>query len=290
MPESDPILGICFSGKRLLYAVAEPGADAEVLQVGCIDYSFDVVEASVNQNSEMFSGILNAIKRLKNDYGFHDIRILTPPAQECWSVLPKTVYDEKDERDAHLQALTHGMKDQPADPVWFTVSNRDFKMVALRNQPYLDSLAKLTENTIRSRYFSDFEIGSVWIDHSHSTGSFLTVSCHKNLISISSFILGKLRAATYITFDDIHDLPYFWLQNMEHLTWLNGLYDQILVYGYESYKVIEMLQPFWEDNAEILNMDSLDKMRVQADEKTYSFHLEEAFPAIMMALGAPNQD
>ncbi|MEX0684751.1 MAG: hypothetical protein WD267_10725 [Balneolales bacterium] len=291
MADNIPILGVCFSGKRLLYAVSKPDADVgEVFQVGCIDYSFDVLEAFVNQDSEMFSGIYNAIGRLKNEYDIHEMRILTLPEEECWTIFPKTVYDAQEDLEAHISAVTHGMEDKRADPEWFTLSNRDYKMAAFRSEIYLQSLNKLTNDASQVHYYSDFEIGTRWIDHSKSTGSFLTVSCHKNLISISSFILGKLRAATYINFQDINDLPYFWLQNTNNLTWLNGLYDQILVYGYESYKVVEMLHPFWEDNAEIVTMDSLEKMQVKANEKTYSFNLDEAFPAIMLALGSNSED
>ncbi|MEX0771641.1 MAG: hypothetical protein WEB89_12190 [Balneolales bacterium] len=290
MPEPAPVLGICFSGKRLLYAVANPEAGGELLQVGCIDYAFDVLEVFVSHDSEVFSGVYNAIGQLNNEYNFKEIRLLTLPGEECWTTLPKTVYDEQGDREAYLDILTHGFQTKPAEPVWYSVSNRDYKLASLRNQTFLKSLDRLTENITSARYYSDFEVGTRWIEHSKSTGSFLTVSCHKNVISISSFILGKLRSATYIKFDDLNDLPYFWLQNAEHLSWLNGLYDQILVYGYDSYKVLEVLQPFWEDSAQVVKMDTLEKMLVKAREETYSFNLEEAFPAIMLAIGKDNQD
>lgn len=289
MPEPAPILGICFSGKRLLYAITNPEAAGELLQVGCIDYSFDVLEVFVNNDSEMFSGVYNAIDQLRNDFNFQEIRLLTLPEQECWTTLPKTVYDEQDDREAYLDMFSYGSQTKPAEPVWFPLSNRDYKLVSLRSQSFLNSLDRLTKDAASARYYSDFEVGSCWVDHSDISGSFLTVSCHKNVISISSFILGKLRSATYIKFDDLNDLPYFWLQNAENLSWLNGLYDQILVYGYESYKVLEVLQPFWEDNSQVIKMDTLEKMLVKAREETYSFNLEEAFPAIMLALDKDNQ-
>ncbi|MEX0779732.1 MAG: hypothetical protein WD491_07965 [Balneolales bacterium] len=290
MPDAAPVLGICFSGKRLLFAVANPDTAGELLQIGCIDYSFDVHEAFVSHDSEMYSGVCDAISQLKKEYEFQEVRLLTLPEQECWTTLPQTVYNEQDDRDAYLNMLTQGFQTKPADPVWFTVSNRDYKLATIRSQSYINSLDRLTVNVGKACYYSDFEVGSRWIDHSNSTGSFLTVSCHKSVISISSFILGKLRSATYIKFDDINDLPYFWLQNAGNLSWLNGLYDQILIYGYESYQVLKVLQPFWEDSAEIVKMDTLGKMQVEAREETYSFNLEEAFPAIMLAIGKNNQD
>ncbi|MEX0927780.1 MAG: hypothetical protein WD266_09795 [Balneolales bacterium] len=284
MPKpAPPILGVCFSGKRLLYALAKPGAEGEVIQVGCVDFSFHVLEA-INHNTEMFRGVCNALENLKAGFDFREIRMLTLPEQECWTTLPKAVCDEQENCTAHLDILTYGQNVPSAEPVWFTVSNRDYKLVSLRKLPYLQCLDRLTETSPKVLYFSDFEIGNCWIKHSKSTGSFLTVSCHNNVISVSSFILGKLRAATYIKFDDINDLPYFWLQNSSQLSWLTGLYDEMLVYGYESYKIIDVLQPFWESNTEIQKMDNLDKMQVKAKEASYSFNLEEAFPAIMLAV------
>lgn len=290
MAETEPALGICFSGKRLLYAVADPETVGELLQVGCIDYSFDVLDVFVDHDQEMFSGVYNAIGKLKNEHNFREIRLLTLPEQECWTTLPKTVYDEQDDREAYLNMLTHGFSSKPAEPAWFQISNRDYKLASLRNQSYVNSLDKLTENASNAQYYSDFEVGLHWIDHSKTKGSFLTVSCHKNVISISSFILGKLRAATYIKFDELNDLPYFWLQSAGNLSWLNGLYDQILLYGFESYKVQEVLQPFWEDSAQVVKMDTLEKMLVKAKEQTYSFNLDEAFPAIMLAAAKKNPD
>jgi hypothetical protein len=112
----------------------------------------------------------------------------------------------------------------------------------------------------------------------------MTICCFHNCISVASFILGKLRGATYIFYDEIQDLPYLWLQHSQQLSWMKGLHEKVYVYGMKAFRVIDILQPFWDDAGTVTKMDTLDKIKIDADEKTYGFNLENAFPAIMLAL------
>ena len=112
----------------------------------------------------------------------------------------------------------------------------------------------------------------------------MTICCYQNCISIASFILGKLRGATYIPYDEVQDLPYLWLQHTQQLNWMGGLHEEIYVYGENAFQFIEILEPFWDDAGTITKMDTLEKIQIEADEQTYGFNLESAFPAIMLAL------
>jgi hypothetical protein len=177
-----------------------------------------------------------------------------------------------------------GIDRKQIHPTWYNLSNQDYKFLLLRQNEAVRGLQKLASGTSTTDLISEFEIGMRWVQHVNPGGSFMTVCCFQNCISVASYILGKLRGATYINFDDIHDLPYLWLQHTRELGWMEGLHEKIYVYGLDAYRVIDILQPFWDDAGKVSKMDSLGKIHIEADEKTYGFNLEEAFPAMMLAL------
>lgn len=285
MITSNPSLGLCFFDNQLFYAVNKPEKKGSLARIGSVDFNFDVPRAILRRDENHFRGINNTVHQLKEEFGISHIRVLSFPSLECWTTLPKIVYDEPDEREDHINILMQGIERNQIEPTWHGLSNQDFKFLLLRNQERLKGLQKLASNVSTTDLISDFEIGERWIRHSGDKGSFLTVGCFHDSISVSSFILGNLRGATYLTFDQPEDLPYLWLQNANQLNWMKGLHEQIYVYGINAYRIIEILQPFWEDEAaDVIKMDSLEKMRVEADEATYSFNLESAFPAVLLAL------
>ena len=106
----------------------------------------------------------------------------------------------------------------------------------------------------------------------------------KNVVTITSFLLGKFRAATYIQFDQHSDIPYHWLQQATHSKWLKGLYENIYLFGHHTHETEQALQSFWDTSAEISHLNSLRNIGVFADEETYGFDLAAAFPAIILSL------
>lgn len=285
MTTPNPSLGLCFFDNQLFYAVNEPEQQARLVRIGSVDFNFDVTDAILRGDEEYFPGIQQTIERLKQKYGIRHIRIISFPTQECWTTFPKVVYDKPDEREDHINILMQGVDRSQIEPTWYNVSNNQYKFLLLRNRDKLDGLSKLVSSASTTDLISDFEIGSRWSSHSGVKGSFLTIGCFPNCIAVSSFVLGTLRAATYLPFEEPEDLPYLWLQSARQLSWMEGLHEQIYVYGMNAYRVIEILQPFWDDEeSEIIKMDTLEKMQVEAEEKSYGFNLECAFPAIMLAL------
>ena len=281
----NPSLGLCFFDNQLFYAVNQPEAKGRLARIGSVDFNFNVPDVILNGDERHFPGIKNTIHQLKETFGINHIRVLSFPSQECWTTLPKIVYDKPDEREDHISILMQGVDRSQIEPTWHSLSNQDFKFLLLRNSERLMGLQKLASNASTADLISDFELGERWIHHNESRGSFLTVGCYHDSISVSSFILGNLRGATYLSFEDPEDLPYLWLQSARELEWFGGLHDKIYIYGINAYRIIEILQPFWDDkSANIVKMDSLEKMQVEADEATYGFNLECAFPAIMLAL------
>lgn len=277
-------LGICFSSDHLFYAISESGQKRELTYIGAVDFNFDVRQALVTRNDDEFPAVMEAVRDLKESYGVDRIRIQTDPSYECWSVLPKLVYDRADEREAYLNLLMRGVNRRYIEPMWFGLSNQNFKLLLVRNQNVMEGYRRITSTIGRGQYFSDFELGQCWMNHTGQKGSFLTVSIHDNIISIASFLLGNLRAATYIKFDELSDLPYLWLQQAEHLKWLNGLHEYIYVYGEQVDQLIDILTPYWDEASSVYVLDSLDKMQVAAPERNYSFPLTQAFPSILMAI------
>lgn len=285
MTTSNPSLGLCFFDNQLFYAVNQPEEKGVLARIGSVDFNFDVTGAILHGDEEHFPGIKNTVHRLKEQYGINHIRVLSFPSQECWTTLPKVVYDEPDEREDHINILMQGVERNRIEPTWYGLSSQEFKFLLLRDRERLKGLQKLASNASTTDLISDFEIGERWIHHSDANGSFITVGCFHDSISVSSFILGALRGATYLRFDEPEDLPYLWLQSANQLSWMEGLHEKIYVYGINAYRIIEILQPFWDDEAaNIIKMDSLEKMQADANETTYGFNLECAFPAIMLAL------
>lgn len=284
MDEFNPNLGLCFFENQLFYAVNDVYDSRKLSRIGSVDFNFDVTYAILSGDEDHFPGIRQTIADLKEQYKINHIRILSYPSKECWTTLPKMVYDNPDERDAHINIIMNGLDRKQIHPTWFSLSNQDFKFLLLRNEEAMQGLRKIAPNASTIDLVSEFELGDRWIRHCKPGGSFMTVCCFANCISVSSYILGKLRGATYITFEDPEDLPYLWLQRTQELNWMQGLHEEIHVYGSRAYMIIDILQPFWDDAGLTMKMDTLDKIKVEAEEETYGFNLELAYPAILLSL------
>lgn len=285
MSTPNPSLGLCFFDNQLFYAVNNPEKQATLARIGSVDFNFNLPAAILRGDKEYFSGVKSTVEQLKEEFGIQHIRVITFPSQECWTTFPKVVYDKPDEREDHINILMQGVDRSQVEPTWYSLSNQEYKFLLLRNREKLGGLQKLASSASTTDLISDFEIGSRWSQHSDIKGSFMTIGCFHNSIAISSFVLGKLRGATYLPFDEPEDLPYLWLQSARQLRWMEGLHEQIYVYGMNAYRILEILHSFWEDEAsEIIKMDTLEKMKVEAEETSYSFNLESAFPAIILAL------
>lgn len=285
MGQSQSGLGLCFFGNQLFYAVNNQQDSKKLARIGCVDFNFEVTQAIINGDKDHFPGIQQSIARLKKQYNIDHIRILSLPYKECWTTMPKLVYDNSDEREAHINILMNGVDRKHIHPTWYELSNHDYKFLMLRNDESLKGLKKLSPSASTTDLISEFELGDRWVQHTKAGGSFMTVCCFDGCISVCSYILGKMRGATYINYDHIEDLPYLWLQNTQQLGWMQGLHEEFHVYGNQAYKIIEILEPFWDDAGSVIKMDTLQKIQVEAEEQTYSFTLEKAYPAILLALG-----
>lgn len=279
-------LGLCFSANHLYYAVHNPEHEAHIEHIGCYDLNFNVARAIRTQSDDFFPAIYEMLGRLKRDHQFRQMRMCTVPDHECWTTLPKLVYDEPDEREAHLRILMNGVNRQALETVWYDLSNRDFKFLVIRNKMIMDGFQRLTEHAHTADFVSDHEIGQSWINHAQQNGSFMMIHSVPGMISVSAYMLGKLRGATYLQYDEPEDLPYLWLMNARNLSWMNGFYDQTYVYGTQVKQISQTLKAVWDHHTEINTFNSLEDMQVSADEQTYSFSLESAFPAILLSLNS----
>lgn len=284
MEHDHPGLGLCFFGNQLFYAVNTPGSAGRLDHIGCVDFNFDVPHALLSGEERHFPGIRRAVRQLRESYSIREIRMLSFPTRECWSIFPKVVYDKADEREAHVSILMSGIDRSRIQPTWYNLSNPDYKLLLLRDTGSLGGLRKIAPEAPTVDLCSEFEIGRRWISHADPGGSFMTVCCFEGCLSVSSFILGKLRGATFIEFDDIDDLPYLWLHHARQLGWMEGLHDRVYVYGRRAHRFIDVLQPFWDDAGTVEKMNSLEAIQIEAGEATYGFDLGMAFPAILLAL------
>lgn len=277
-------LGVCYTNNHLFYSVNIPGQTAHLARIGSFDFSFDVEETIITGNSAGFPALQNSIQELKREFNCTTAKILAPATEECWTIVPRAVYEDASEREAHFQLLMHGSHRSEVQAVWHTVSNADYRLLLLRDNSSFKGFNYLLNSFGSTDIVTDFEIAMDWQLHKNTSDSFLMIHCQKNYISVTSFILGKLRGCTYIEYDNIADLPYLWSLYEGNLPWLSGIHDKTYVYGYFSSQVRDILHSYWYHHGELITMNSLSEMNVIADEKTYGFRLESAFPAILMSL------
>jgi hypothetical protein len=67
-------------------------------------------------------------------------------------------------------------------------------------------------------------------------------------------------------------------------TWMSGVHDRILLYGAQAWQLADLLRTFHDPGIPLERLDTLARIGVTAEEQTYGFGLDEAFPAIMMAI------
>lgn len=277
-------LGVCYTGKHLFYSVNDPKLSKQLARIGSIDFNFDIDQAIQSGSSETFPVLKSTLEEIRKEYGCSTAKLLAPAAEECWSVVPKSVYDDASEREAHIQLLMRGSDRNHVQATWFSIINSDSRLLLLRDSNCMAGFDELFSSFYITEYLSDFELGMEWQHHTQNKSSFLMVNCQSNLISVSSFVFGKLRGCTFLEFDVISDLPYLWNLYAGNLPWMSGMRDETFVFGHYGKAIADILQTYWYDHGNIHFMDSLQKMQVNANEKTYGFKLESAFPAIISSL------
>lgn len=284
MNESAPNLGVSFFSDRLYYAINDPSGDAVLSEIGSFNFNFNIASAIRTQHPDQYPHIQNTIEGLVKEYSIGSVHALTIPSDECWTALPKVVYDNADEREDHLAIIMKGVSREEIEPTWHSVSKNQRKFLCIRRASIMEGYAHLSKKVGLTEFSSDFEIAAQWSAFHKPGGSFLMIGCHKNVVSVTSFMLGRFRAATYIKYDQAEDLPYHWLQQSAHSTWLKGLHEHTYLFGKNCHVIQKMLSHFWDKSSELSTLNTLDQMGVMAEETTYGFDLAEAFPAILLSL------
>ncbi len=286
MPESTICIAVNFFEKRLFYAVSEQSERRKLIRLGSNEYSFSIADAFRSGDGRKLNGVYAVIKNLKTEYDPKVLYVTTFPVHECWSILPKIVQDQPDERESYLGILMRGVQRQHVETTWHDLSNRDYRMLALRDRRIMGAYERFGEIVPAADFVSEFEVGSKWASNPKGGGSYLTVGAHAGHLSVSSYLLGKLRGTTGIRFDTYEDLPYLWALNAQHLRWMNGIHEQVLFYGFRSSAVCDVLRSQLDPVSDVMVMDSLAAMGVSALEETYNFDLSQAFPSVMLATSA----
>lgn len=289
MSDFGTFLGVCYADNQLFYSINSPLQSQHLQRIGSIDFNFDVADAIVKGHPKSFDAVRNALNKLRVQYECREARILLPATEECWSILPRIAHEKSDEREASLKVLMHGVERENIETTWYGLSSKDYKMLLVRNNSTMEGFRKLFNGFASVDYVAEPEIGNDWQKHTQINGSYLTLHCHHNHIVVSSYLLGKLRGATYILYEYLIDLPYLWKFHATHLSWLRGIHEQVYVYGQHAQEILEILTGSIDDFGEIILMNTLENMQVHADEETYSFRLESAFPAIMLSLNISEQ-
>jgi hypothetical protein len=283
---SDPFvhLGVFVHGRQLYYAVAAEGHEQKLDHIGKIEFNFDLVPVIVKRDPEPYGRVIDVIDQLVKTHRVSVFRCLVPSPLETWSILPKSVYDQPSERESYLKILMHGEPRNRLETYWHDLTNRDFRFLCIRNRNLTDGFTQLGDPCSATELCSEFELGVKWLTAIESADSIKTIGCYSNYITVTSNIMGGLRASTYIRFRDSSNLPYLWLQNASTMGWMNGMHDTIYMYGTNVFEVSEALRHVLDSSSRKKRFDSLKSMQLSAPEETYGFNLEEAFPAIVLAL------
>lgn len=284
MDPSGACLGVCYADNQLYYSVNSPGEKSRLSHIGSIDYTFDIENAIITGSKNEFPAIKSALDSIRKEYNCTSVKILSPAIEECWSIVPRAVFEDPAEREAHIQLLMHGVERSEIQTTWHKVHKSGSRLMLLRNNQSMMGFNYLLRSFGNTEYVSDIELAIDWQLHTRNSGSFLMIHCQNKYISATSFILGKLRGCTYIEFEHLTDLPYLWNLFSARLPWLRGIHDENFVFGHYSSEVAGLLNPYWRDHGEIQYFNMLDELNVDAKEKTYGFKLGSAFPAIIMSL------
>lgn len=286
MSGSNICLAVNFFERRLFYAVSDRSGRRNLIRLGSHEFGFSIADAFRLNDGRKLDGVYAVVKNLKAEFDPKLLLVTTFPVHECWSILPKLAQDQPDERESYLSILMRGVNRQHVETIWHDLSNRDYRLLALRDRRIMKGFDRFGEIVPATDFVSDFEIGSKWAANSSSGGSYLTICTHSGHLVVSSYLLGKLRGTTAIRFDTYNDLPYLWALHAQHLRWMKGIHEQVLFYGYRSVPVRDLLQPLLDMASEIIVMESLQTMGASATEETYNFDLSQAFPAVMLASSA----
>lgn len=289
MASSGNCLGICFADNRLFFAVNDFYQNGHLKHIGCIDFNFAITNALADADGENFRGLQRSLSKLQSMYSCNSVRMLSPAIFECWSIFPRLVYETADEREDHLSILMEGQPRNEIEPTWFNLSNQDFKMLMIRSRNLSENFRNLCSEFNQTDFVSEFELGMDWHVHSGMRGSYLFINCQPGYLAISSYLLGKLRGATFIFHETVNDLPYLWNYYGEQLGWINGIHEQFYLFGQQCIEVNEVMSSFFNKTGRIILMHNLKDMKVTADETTYGFKLENAFPAILLSLSMSDQ-
>jgi hypothetical protein len=278
------VLGLNFAGRDLLYAVSAGGKVTTLHHIGRIVLNVNATHALGRPDSEAFRVLTATVRDLAVTHNIKRIRLIVPAELETWATVPKLVYDHADEREAYLSILHHGAERAELAPTWHELSNRDYKLLAIRTTSTLAGYREIGELAPEYDLCSEFEAGLEWISAQSNPGGVLMIGCHDGVITATSYTMGRLRAATWFRFEDPFDLRYLWPHTASSAKWMTGVHERILLYGSMAWQHADLLRPFHESSIPFLRLDSLPLIGVVAKEQTYGFGLDEAFPAIMMAI------
>lgn len=278
-------LGLHAAGNHLYFAVGAEGAADELRHIGRMELSIHADRALRRNDAHGMDVLVTAVRSLITRFGITKLRVLLPSDLECWATLPKLAYDIPDEREAAIGTLMWGRDRSDAVAVWHDMVNRDFRLLTLRSKVQLAGYLRIADLVAEADIASEFEMAHQWIGRQASKGGILMVGCHENRVTIVSFTLGKIRAATWFPLEDPADLTYFWPHTAAMAGWMSGVHDQTILYGARAWKLVDILTPFLDKGTHVRRLDTLPAIGVAAPEDTYGFSLEEAYPALMLALG-----
>src|SRR5690625_7157048 len=118
--------------------------------------------------------------------------MLYPAEHECWTVVPRAVYEDSSERETHIGILMHGSERSNIEISWHQVANTDNKLLLLRDTTVTLGLSVLSNALGNMQFSTDFEIAKEWQGNTKNKSCFLMVHCQSPKLRINEFIMATL--------------------------------------------------------------------------------------------------
>lgn len=277
-------LGLSCSASQLFYSIAPAGSKQQIHFIGKVDFTESLDGPFRGLPGYTFESLFAFFKKICGSYSIGSLRLVSSPQYECWTCLNKLAFDEPKEREAYISALWPQHSRTQIAASWFELSNRDYRLLALRDVGEHRGIKHLAVDIPQAELLYDFEISLKWVSRFRGKGSFLLLRFYPGCLSVSSIILGQLRGVTVFTYDNLEDLTYEWLNRSRHLSWMNGIHDEVIYFGYEAQEQFAALNGYVEQNNHVQWLHKVADLAIEVEEQTYGFDFSRAIPAILASL------
>src|SRR5690625_8005543 len=110
--------------------------------------------------------------------------MLYPAEHECWTVVPRAVYEDSSERETHIVILMHDSDRSNIEISWHQLANTDNKLLLLRDTTVTPGQSALSNELVNIQFPSYFVIAHEWHVHFKNKFTFFMVHFQYHIITV----------------------------------------------------------------------------------------------------------